>query len=193
MRTLIFATSNPNKVKEIKAFFADMDVSIQSLLDYPNIPEAPEPYDTFHENALSKAQFLQQYMSGIIIADDSGLEVDHLNGRPGVHSKRYSPEATAEANNALLLRELDGVSNRSARFICVMAILTESEHHFIEGICSGSIDTVLRGAEGFGYDPLFLPEAYPGRSMAEVTMTEKNAISHRGRALQGVKDWLQTL
>lgn len=193
MQTLIFATSNPNKVKEIKAFFGDMDVSIQSLLDYPEIPEAPEPYDTFHENALGKATFLRQYMSGIIIADDSGLEVEHLNGRPGVHSKRYSPEATAEANNALLLNEMNGASNRSARFICVMAILNESEHHFIEGICSGTIDTALRGNEGFGYDPLFLPEAYPGRSMAEVSMTEKNAISHRGRALQGVKAWLRTL
>ena len=112
-------------------------------------------------------------MSGIIIADDSGLEVEHLNGHPGVHSKRYSPEATAEANNALLLNEMNGASNRSARFICVMAILNESEHHFIEGICSGTIDTALRGNEGFGYDPLFLPEAYPGRSMAEVSMTKR--------------------
>lgn len=193
MHTLIFATSNPNKVKEIKAFFADMDVSIQSLLDYPDIPEAPEPYETFHENALGKASFLQQYMSGIIISDDSGLEVEHLNGRPGVHSKRYSPEGTAETNNSLLLHEMSGVANRSARFICVMAILNESEHHFIEGICSGTIDTQLRGTEGFGYDPLFLPDAYPGRSMAEISMTEKNAISHRGRALQGVKTWLRTL
>lgn len=185
MKKLIFATSNPNKVKEIRSFFAEMNIQIESLLDYPDIPEAPEPYHTFRENALGKAQYLQQFMSGIIIADDSGLEVEHLNGRPGVHSKRYSPEGTAEANNALLLEEMKGSTNRAARFICVMAIVEGEVHHFIEGVCEGQIGDTLSGSEGFGYDPLFFPNEYPGRSMAEVSMSEKNAISHRGLAFTG--------
>ena len=190
MPRLIFATSNPHKVEEIVDFFADTPYEIQSLLDFPEIPEAPEPYSTFHENAASKAHFVWSYTGGMVIADDSGLVVDALNGRPGVFSKRYSVEGTAESNNAKLLLEMNGKSQRSARFKCVFAIYNENTTEYIEGACEGNIGMALCGEGGFGYDPIFLPEEYPGKSMAELTMTEKNTISHRGRALQQFKHWL---
>ena len=191
MRRLIFATSNPHKVEEIVNFFSDTPFEVQSLLDFPDIPEAPEPYHTFHENAASKAQFVYPYTGGMVIADDSGLVVDALNGRPGVFSKRYSKEGTAESNNSKLLLEMKNQMDRSARFMCVFAIYNGYTTQYIEGSCEGQIGTELKGHGGFGYDPLFLPKEYPGKSMAELTMAEKNSISHRGRALQLFKRWLQ--
>ena len=190
MSRLIFATSNPHKVEEITQFFSDTPYEIQSLLDFPTIPEAPEPYDTFQDNAASKAHFVYPYTGGMVIADDSGLVVDALNGRPGVFSKRYSVEATAQSNNAKLLDEMSQHTARSARFKCVLAIFDGQTTEYIEGACEGSIGTELCGEGGFGYDPLFLPEEFPGRSMADLTMNEKNTISHRGRALQQLKRWL---
>lgn len=190
MKTLIFATSNAHKVEEIKAFFSDTPYTIQSLLDFPHIPEAPEPFDTFHQNAASKAHFVRPYTTGIVVADDSGLVVDALDGRPGVFSKRYSEEGTAESNNVKLLGELKTHNNRSARFMCVFAIFDGNTTHYIEGKCEGSIAREHTGSGGFGYDPIFLPKEYSGKSMAELSMTEKNEISHRGRALQQFKQWL---
>ena len=190
MSRLIFATSNAHKVDEIKAFFSDTPFTVQSLLDFPDIPEAPEPYDTFHENAASKAHFVQPYTGGMVIADDSGLVVDALDGRPGVFSKRYSEEATAESNNAKLLREMSEHSHRSARFACIFAIFDGDTTEYIEGFCEGDIARMTSGDGGFGYDPLFLPMEYPGKSMAQLTMQEKNTISHRGLALQQLRQWL---
>lgn len=187
MTTLVFATANAHKVTEIKAFFADTPFVVQSLLDFPEIPEAPEPYDTFHENAASKAQFVHPYTGGVVISDDSGLVVDALDGRPGVFSKRYSPEGTAESNNQKLLDEMKDKTERSARFQCVLAIFDGATTRYIEGNCEGNIALNLSGAGGFGYDPLFLPTDHVGRSMAELSMAEKNEISHRGRALQKLK------
>ena len=191
MTKLIFATSNAHKVDEIKAFFSDLPVEVQSLLDYPEIPEAPEPFDTFHENAASKAKFVHPYTGGIVVADDSGLLVDALNGRPGVHSKRYSIEGTSEGNNHKLLAELSTQTDRTARFKCVLAIFNGESMEYIEGVCEGSIGTERIGAGGFGYDPIFLPIDFSGKSMAELSMNEKNSISHRGRALQQLKTWLK--
>ena len=139
---------------------------------------------------MSKAQFLQPHTQGLVIADDSGLEVDHLNGRPGVHSKRYSLEGTAQANNSKLLQEMNDSSARSARFRCVLAIYDGTTHHFIQGTCEGEIGTEIVGSEGFGYDPIFIPTGMNGLSMAQISMTEKNEVSHRGRALKGLKQWL---
>lgn len=190
MPRLIFATSNPHKVDEIIQFFSDTPYEVQSLLDFPDIPEAPEPYDTFHDNAASKAHFVYPYTGGMVIADDSGLVVDALDGRPGVFSKRYSTEATAQSNNAKLLNEMLSHTERSARFKCVLAIFDGKSTEYIEGTCEGSIGIDLCGEGGFGYDPLFLPEEFAGKSMAELTMDEKNTISHRGRALQQLKRWL---
>ena len=135
MSRLIFATSNPHKVEEIVQFFSDTSFQVQSLLDFPDIPEAPEPYDTFHENAAAKAHFVHPYTGGMVIADDSGLVVDALGGRPGVFSKRYSEEATAESNNAKLLGEMDSHTERSARFKCVFAIFNGDTTEYIEGCC----------------------------------------------------------
>ena len=190
MQTLTFATGNPNKVKEIKAFFSDLPITIQSLLDFPHLPEAPEPYETFEENALNKAQYLHPHTGGLVIADDSGLEVDSLNGRPGVRSKRYSKEGTAEANNSKLLLEMSNVQERGARFRCVLALYDGENQQYIYGNCEGQISQNISGSKGFGYDPIFLPENMDGQSMAEITMEEKNRISHRGRALQALKEWL---
>ena len=190
MPRLIFATSNAHKVEEIKAFFADTKFEVQSLLDFTEIPEAPEPYDTFRQNAASKAHFVHAYTGGMVVADDSGLVVDSLNGRPGVFSKRYSSEGTAESNNAKLLLEMSKHDQRSARFACIFAIFDGETTQYIEGLCEGNIARDATGNGGFGYDPLFLPDAFPGKSMAELTMTEKNTISHRGLALQQLKEWL---
>ena len=192
MYNLLFATSNAHKVEEIKQFFAESPVNIVSLLDYPDIPEAPEPFETFEENAEAKATFIFQRTGVTVISDDSGLEVEALHGRPGVFSKRYSAEGTAEANNEKLLREMENQDNRSAQFVCVLAIHTGEETRFIRGVCKGSIADRLSGKGGFGYDPLFLPDEYPGRSMADLSMAEKNLISHRGRALEQLKQQLST-
>ena len=190
MRILTFATANAHKVEEIKSFFSDLPVIIQSLQDFPHLPEAPEPFNTFEENALNKARFLHPHSGELVIADDSGLEVDHLDGRPGVHSKRYSSEGTSEANNSKLLLEMADTENRSARFRCVLAIYDGTNHHFIHGTCEGQIGKDVTGSQGFGYDPIFIPSDMNGLSMAQISMQEKNSISHRGRALQGLKQWL---
>ena len=178
---LIFATNNAHKVTEVRALLADA-VHLQTLAEAGLDVDPPETGDSFEANALQKAHYIYALTGVPCIADDSGIEVDALDGAPGVHSKRFSPEATAEANNALLLRKLDGVPARTARFRCVLALVGIGEDKTIAGRCEGTIATALRGEGGFGYDPLFLPDEAPGRSMADLSMDEKNAISHRGRA-----------
>lgn len=181
---LLLATNNAHKVEEIRAILADSDLEISTLLDWPELPEPPEDEPTFEGNALSKARFIHDRTGLPVLADDSGLEVDALGGAPGVHSKRFSPEATGPANNALLLARLRGVTERQARFRCVLAYVDGEVARTVDGRCEGRIAESPRGEHGFGYDPLFLPNEAPGRSMAELSMAEKNAISHRGRAFQ---------
>lgn len=181
---IILASTNQHKIQEIRLLLADSPIQILSLHDYPNIPEPPETKETFHGNAEQKAIFVHKYTKGIVVADDSGLEVESLQGAPGVHSKRYTPEQTAEANNAKLLKELQGKRNRKAQFTCVLAIYDGHKTHYIEGVCSGSIAEQASGSAGFGYDPVFLPTDFPGRSMADLSAQEKNAISHRGHAFR---------
>lgn len=161
---------------------AGTDITLITLLDRTDLGDAPETGDTFEHNACQKARYMYEKTGLPAIADDSGIEVDALGGAPGVHSKRFSPEATAEANNALLLSKLDGVSDRSARFRCVLAYVGDHGERTVDGRCEGQVATEASGTDGFGYDPLFLPNESPGRSMAELSMDEKNAISHRGRA-----------
>jgi XTP/dITP diphosphohydrolase len=179
---LLFATANAHKIEEVRAMLAGTDITMITLLDRTDLGDAPETGDTFEHNACEKARYMFEKTGLPAIADDSGIEVDALGGAPGVHSKRFSPEATAEANNALLLKKLDGVTERSARFRCVLAYVGHHGERTVEGRCEGAIATEARGSEGFGYDPLFMPNEAPGRSMAELSMDEKNAISHRGRA-----------
>ena len=184
---LLLATHNAHKVEEIRAILASAGTAMDGIevigLDaYPNVPEAPEDHDTFVDNAIQKARFVHARTGVACVADDSGLEVDALDGAPGVRSKRYTPEATAASNNRKLLRELSGREDRTARFRCVLALVTEQGVWTADGSCEGSIATQPRGSGGFGYDPLFMPNDHLGRSMAELAPGEKNTISHRGRA-----------
>lgn len=181
---LILASTNQHKLKEIRHLFEHSSFELLSLRDFDHIPEPPEPFHTFRENAAHKAHFVYKYTKGVVIADDSGLEVDALGGAPGVHSKRYTLQATAEANNAKLLAELENVTNRRAQFRCVLAIFDGQRTEYVEGVCTGNIALHLSGQDGFGYDPLFVPDAFAPNSMAEMSMSEKNIVSHRGLAFR---------
>ncbi|MCB9675148.1 MAG: RdgB/HAM1 family non-canonical purine NTP pyrophosphatase [Alphaproteobacteria bacterium] len=178
---LIFATNNAHKVSEVRAILDGTGVSVVTLAEAGLDVDPPETGDTFEDNALQKARFVHALTQGWVVADDSGIEVDALGGRPGVHSKRFSPEATTDANNRLLLAELEGTEGRTARFRCVLALVGPGHEATVSGSCEGRIAHAPRGADGFGYDPLFLPDETPGRTMAELSSAEKNAISHRGR------------
>jgi len=179
---LILASNNPHKIEELRHLFVGTAVSFSGLSDWPALPEPPETQDTFTGNALQKARFVYERTGIMAVADDSGLVVDALGGQPGVRSKRWTPEATAQSNNRHLLSALDGITTRTARFVCAMAVVWSGGERVIEGYCEGSIAMALRGAGGFGYDPLFLPDARPGQTMAELSAADKNAISHRGQA-----------
>jgi XTP/dITP diphosphohydrolase len=182
---LLLATRNAHKLQEIRQILAGHDVEILSLDDVPGLPdELPEDGDTFEANALQKARHAFRVTGLLTCADDSGIEVDALDGAPGVYSKRFSPEGTDEANNAHLLHLLRDRTDRSARYRCVLALVGEGIERVADGRCEGTIGHAHRGQGGFGYDPLFLPTDVPGRTMAELTMDEKNAISHRGRAFR---------
>jgi XTP/dITP diphosphohydrolase len=190
---VVLASNNQHKIQEIKQILAGSSIHFQSLLDFPDIPEPPENKNTFHENAEQKAAFVYEYTKGTVIADDSGLEVFALNGAPGIHSKRYTPEQTASANNKKLLQELQPHQDRKARFRCVVAVFNGTSTRYVEGVCKGSIGKIESGKQGFGYDPIFLPDGYQGKSLAELTMAEKNEISHRGVAFRQLPKVLATM
>ena len=181
---LVFATHNAHKADEVRAILAGTGVTVRTLADLGYHEEVPETGSTFIANALQKAHHVHAALGLPCVADDSGLEVDGLGGAPGVHSKRFSPEATAEANNRLLLQKLTPGVDRTARFRCVLALVGVGEDRTADGSCEGRIALSESGEGGFGYDPLFVPDETPGRSMAELTSEEKNAISHRGRAFR---------
>jgi XTP/dITP diphosphohydrolase len=181
---LVLATHNGHKVEEVRAFLAGSAVEVVDLSAWPDLAEPPETGDSFEANALQKARFVYQALGLPVLADDSGLEVDALGGAPGVHSKRWTPEATAASNNLRLLAELAGRSDRVGRFVCALAVVGPGGEAVRRGTCEGHILDAVRGAHGFGYDPLFAPDDAPGRSMAELSMAEKNSISHRGAALR---------
>jgi XTP/dITP diphosphohydrolase len=193
-RRIALASANPHKLEEIRAILAPFGFEPVGLDAWPDIDDLPETAETFEGNALMKARALAELNGVVAVADDSGLEVDALGGAPGVHSKRFTPEASHPANNAKLLRVLVGVEARGARFRCVIALVTpDGREALASGACEGCIGHQLRGAGGFGYDPLFLPEETPGRSMAELSSEEKNAISHRGRAFRQLPRLLEEL
>nr|WP_028972210.1 XTP/dITP diphosphatase [Sporomusa ovata] len=187
MTEIIVATQNAGKVAEFKAALNGLPYKVLSLADLGKFPEAPEQGETFAENASSKAQFYARLTGELCLADDSGLEVDYLNGEPGVYSARYAGEnAGDQDNNEKLLEQLVGVptEKRTARFRCVL-VLAEAEKlwYTADGVVEGIILTEPRGTSGFGYDPLlFIPEM--NRTFAEMSPEEKNQISHRGRALK---------
>ncbi len=176
---LLMATHSRHKLTEVRAL---LPAVVEGLEAWPAIGDIPETAETFEGNALLKARAVFAHTGLPCVADDSGLVVDALGGAPGVHSKRYTPEATAQSNNTRLLAELEGRTDRRARFVCAMALVWSGGERVVRATCEGTIARAPRGSSGFGYDPLFLPEDAPGRTMAELSAAEKNAISHRGRA-----------
>lgn len=194
-RVLILATKNRDKVREMGRLFADLPVRVVSAADLPEAPDVVEDGDTLEANALKKARETASACGELCLADDTGLEVDALGGAPGVYSARYAGEDVSyEDNWRKLLRELDGVpeARRTARFRTVMALVDprEGAEFTVEGALEGRILEAPQGDGGFGYDPVFfVPEA--GRTLAEMDLTEKNRISHRGRAAVAMVDVLK--
>ena len=182
MKKLIFATHNPNKLIEIKSAVNSFEVVGLKEIDIQE--DIAETGATLEENALIKSQYIYQKTGLSCFADDTGLEVDALDGRPGVYSARYAGEkATAEANMQKLLSELEDQKNRTARFRTVISLILNGEEYFFGGQVSGKILYQKIGVVGFGYDPIFKPIGYD-QSFAEMTTEEKNEISHRGLALK---------
>ncbi|MBI4794090.1 MAG: XTP/dITP diphosphatase [Deltaproteobacteria bacterium] len=180
---IVLATRNQGKLQEFKELLKDFPVELRSLQDFGPIPEAVEDGLTFDENAYKKASFTAKVLGLPAIADDSGLVVDALGGAPGVHSARYAGDKATDLDNInKLLQELAGETNRKAAFECVISVAVPSGPALTyEGRCEGEILTAPRGEGGFGYDPVFYaPEL--GRTFAEAGMSEKNKISHRGKA-----------
>jgi len=185
---LVVATRNRGKSAEIRSFLEDFPVDVKDLNDFGPIPEVQEDGETFEENAYKKARFTAKILGLPVLADDSGLEVEALGGAPGVRSARYAgPNASDAENNAKLLRDLTGLSNRKAHFRCVLSLAVPTGFALTyEAACEGIVLDVPRGEGGFGYDPLFL---YPPleKTFAEMSMAEKLQVSHRGRALNELK------
>lgn len=192
---VIVATRNKGKLREFRDALKGMNLRIYGLSDLPDAPEVEEDGDSFTENALKKARFYAAYFGKLTLADDSGLEVDRLAGRPGVYSARYAGErASSRENNLKLLRELEGISisKRRARFRCVVAIKSPAgKEAIVEGSCTGRIGFKEKGRKGFGYDPLFIVPG-EGRTMAQLSLEEKNRISHRGNALKKIRRIIQS-
>jgi XTP/dITP diphosphohydrolase len=177
---IVLASRNAHKITEMRRIAPHIDW--QAMPE--ELGEPPETGATFEENALQKARYVHARTGQWALADDSGLAVDALGGRPGVKSRRYSPEATDAANNALLLQELGNSPRRTARYVCVIALVGPAGvERTAWGDCEGSIGFQPHGEGGFGYDPLFVPEDGDGRTMAELTPEEKDALSHRGAAM----------
>ena len=182
---LVIASNNANKVREIKAILAGKFSGIESMAEAGLMLDVEETGATFAENAALKAVAVAKAAGCWALADDSGICVDALGGAPGVYSARWSGEGD-EGNNDKLLRELYGKADRTARYACVMALANpDGLQASAEGICEGVIGFERRGSRGFGYDPLFIVDGY-GRTMAELTDEEKNGLSHRRRALDGL-------
>ena len=192
MKTYVLATANPDKAREIEAILAGLDIAL--VPRPPEVPEVIEDGETLEDNALLKARALCEATGMAAIADDTGLFVDALDGSPGVYSARYAGEEATYADNcAKMLRELTGVAleSRTARFRTVAAVAYPDGSWFVvDGEVEGAIAESARGSNGFGYDPIFLPEGQRGRAMAELSPDEKHALSHRGNAFRALADAL---
>ncbi|MFY0653624.1 MAG: non-canonical purine NTP diphosphatase [Cyclobacteriaceae bacterium] len=185
---IYFATHNLNKLKEVNAILNQYEVIGLNDLGITN--EIPETGTTLDENAFLKANYLFENYKIDCFADDTGLEVVSLNGAPGVYSARYAgAQKDNTANIQLLLHNLNDTENRAARFRTVICLFLNGQQHTFEGIVNGHITRELSGSEGFGYDPVFIPEGYD-ITFAEMSLEEKNSISHRGRAIKKLSDYL---
>lgn len=190
---LVFATNNQHKLDEIRQIL-DGQIHILSLADIGCHVDIPETADTLQGNALQKARYVASHYNMDCFADDTGLEVEALDGAPGVHSARYAGGQghDSQANMDLLLHNMEKKSDRKARFRTVIALIIKGEEHLFEGIVNGKILTERHGTDGFGYDPVFQPDGFDC-TFAEMTASQKNAISHRGRATQKLVQFLTSL
>jgi len=190
MQELVFATNNAHKLEEVAAKIAGK-IQLLSLDDIGCYADIEETGTTFRENASIKSNFIYNKYHLNCFGDDSGLEIDALNGAPGVYSARYSGEhGNHSANIDKVLKKMEGLTNRSARFRIVISLIWEGSEHFFDGTVEGTIRHERSGTAGFGYDPIFEPAGY-SITFAEMTMEQKNAISHRARAMVGLMEFLK--
>ena len=194
MSRIVFATGNAGKVKEIQMIMADMGVEVVSMKEAGITIDIDEDGKTYEENAMIKARAVAAYTEDIVMADDSGLEIDYLNGEPGIYSARYLGEDTSyRVKNANLVKRLDGVPDeqRTARFVCaIAAVLPDGRELTTRATIEGRIDYEEKGSNGFGYDPIFYVPQF-GKTTAELTEEQKNQVSHRGKALELMKKELK--
>lgn len=191
MDKIVFATNNEHKLREIRAILHD-EIEVFSLADIGCHADIAETANTLEGNALIKARFVYDNYGLNCFADDTGLEVEALNGEPGVRTARYAGENhDTQANMRKLLKEMEGKSNRNARFRTAIALILNGEEHLFSGEVRGSISTEPRGEQGFGYDPVFIPDG-TGKTFAELGEDAKNCISHRARAVKKLADFLNT-
>ncbi|MCL5069691.1 MAG: XTP/dITP diphosphatase [Actinobacteria bacterium] len=194
--SLVIATKNKGKFREIKHYLKDSNINLLSLNDFEEIPEIVEDGRSFRENSLKKARIIAKALKKPALADDSGLEVDFLNGNPGVYSSRYSGEgATDKSNRDKLLSELSNIKDlegRLARFVCHLVFWDPQKGLLFEtdGVCEGNIGFEETGSGGFGYDCIFIPRGFD-RTMAQLSEDEKNKISHRGKALKKFASFIE--
>ena len=189
---LVFATNNAHKLDEVRQILGD-GFKVLSLNDIGCHEDIPETADTFQGNALQKARYVKEHYGYDCFADDTGLEVKALDGAPGVHSARYAGDHDSEANMTKLLHELEKKSDRSAQFRTVIALILNGQEVLFEGIVTGQIATERHyGDGGFGYDPIFVPDGY-AETFSQMSAQGKNLISHRGRAVRKLADYLKTL
>ena len=188
---LIFATQNQNKAKEIQLLMPD-GINVLTLNDIGCEEDIPETESTLQGNASIKSAYVVEHYQKDCFADDTGLEIDALNGEPGVHSARYAGSNNdSNANMELVLQKMEEQTNRNARFRTIISLRLNGEEHLFEGIVNGTIRTSKSGIEGFGYDPIFQPDGYD-ITFSKMSMQEKNSISHRGRAIRKLVDFLQS-
>ncbi len=190
---LVFATNNKHKLDEVRKITSRHPVEIVSLADIDCFDEIPETADTLEGNALQKVLYIREKFGMDCFADDTGLEVEALNNAPGVYSARYAgPGHDSEANMKKLLHEMEGMENRKARFRTVIALVWNGKTYTFDGIVNGTITTTKRGENGFGYDPIFIPEGYE-QTFAELGNDIKNQISHRAKAVEKLDEFLTQL
>ena len=192
MHTIIFATNNEHKIKEIQSLVGN-DFTIITLQEAGIDIDIPEPHDTLQENAYEKAITIENITKQNCFSEDTGLEIEALNGEPGVKSARYAGgDRNFQANIDKVLEKLNGITNRKAQFRTVICLLWNKEVFYFEGICKGRIAETMHGGEGFGYDPIFIPEG-ASKSFAEMTMEEKNKFSHRQKAVTQLFTFLHSI
>ena len=189
MKDIMIATSNKGKVREYKSLLEPLGYAVHDLSELDPI-EIDENGSTFQENALIKAKSIKDKCNMIVIADDSGLEIDALNKEPGIHSARYLEGHDYNYKNKVLLERMKGKTDRSARFVCAIALCDETGDHLFTGVMEGKINDQAAGDNGFGYDPIFLVEQF-GKTSAQLTMEQKNSVSHRGIATRELLDYLK--